>query len=216
MKKLIAGLLLIILTATPVQSAELLMFSSKTCGYCIAFLKEVWPEYVKSPKQNILPLKLVDFDGSIPYWFTNALDSNKIDGIRATPTFVIFNNGEEIGRLEGYPGKESFLTNINRYIEQNKVFLQKSFGMSDVVTVDTMHDLPKEIPLPLPPLVDLPTLNSPHRESARPEGVIDSTVIFDHMYKTPAEALTAAEWLQCGPNIHYHKKENVWMPCNME
>ena len=77
-----------------------------------------------------------------------------------------------------------------------------------------MHDLPKEIPLP--PLVDLPTLNSPHRESSRPEGVIDSRIIFDHMYKTPTEALTAAEWLQCGPNIHYHKKENVWMPCNME
>ena len=210
MKKLIAGLLLIILTATPVQSAELLMFSSKTCGYCIAFLKEVWPEYVKSPKQNILPLKLVDFDGSIPYWFTNALDRNKIDGIRATPTFVIFNNGEEIGRMEGYPGKDNFLTNINRYIEQNKVFLQKSFGKNDVIPMDEgSHS-------DIPPLVDLPTLNSPHRESSRPEGVIDSRIIFDHMYKTPTEALTAAEWLQCGPNIHYHKKENVWMPCNME
>ena len=215
MKKLIAGLLLIILTATPVQSAELLMFSSKTCGYCIAFLKEVWPEYVKSPKQNILPLKLVDFDGSIPYWFTNALDSNKIDGIRATPTFVIFNNGEEIGRMEGYPGKESFLTNINRYIEQNKVFLQKSFGKNDVIPMDVIP-MDEGSHSDIPPLVDLPTLNSPHRESSRPEGVIDSTVIFDHMYKTPAEALTAAEWLQCGPNIHYHKKENVWMPCNME
>lgn len=213
MKSFIIGLMLMFMTTTA-NAAELLMFSSKTCGYCVAFLKEVWPEYVKSSKQNILPLKLVDFDGSIPYWFTNALDSNKIDGIRATPTFIIFNNGEEIGRMEGYPGKDNFLTNINTYIEQNKEFLQKSFGLSDVVTEDTMHDIPME--LPLPPLVDVPTLNSPHRQTTRPEGVVDSTVIFDHMYKTPAEALTAAEWLQCGPNIHYHKDENVWMPCTME
>ena len=207
MKAFIIGLMLMFMTTTA-NAAELLMFSSKTCGYCVAFLKEVWPEYVKSPKQNILPLKIVDFDGSIPYWFTNALDSNKIDGIRATPTFVIFNNGEEIGRMEGYPGKRAFIENINTYIEQNKEFLKKSFGLSDVVTEETMHGIPLEL--------DLPTLSSPHRQTTRPEGVIDSTVIFDHMYKTPAEALTAAEWLKCGPNIHYHKKENVWMPCDMQ
>jgi thioredoxin-related protein len=210
MKTLIIGLMLMFMTTTA-NAAELLMFSSKTCSYCVAFLKEVWPEYVKSSKQNILPLKLIDFDGSIPNWFTKALDSNKIDGIRATPTFIIFNNGEEIGRMEGYPGKESFIENINTYIGQNTQFLKDSFGKNDVIRQDVMH----EHPIELPPMTDLPTLNAPQRMK-RPEGVIDSRIIFDHTYKTPTEALIAAEWLNCGPNIHYHKKERVWMPCNME
>ena len=215
MNKLLVGLILVLLTATPVKSAELLMFSSKTCGYCISFLKEVWPEYVKSPNQRILPLKIVDYDGSIPIWFQNALDSNKIDGIRGTPTFVVFNDGAEIGRIMGYAGKEEWNTHINNYITKNIQFLKNTFGKNDVIPMNEDHKN-EGSHSDIPPLVDLPTLNSPHRESSRPEGVIDSTVIFDHMYKTPTEALIAAEWLQCGPNIPYHKQERVWMPCNME
>ena len=48
-----------------------------------------------------------------------------------------------------------------------------------------------------------------------PKGVINSKRIFDHTYKTPNEALKAAEWFGCGGNIHYHAHEKVWMPCSM-
>ena len=49
-----------------------------------------------------------------------------------------------------------------------------------------------------------------------PEGVINSRDLFQHMYKTPEEALKASDWFGCHGNIHYHKAENVWMPCSME
>jgi hypothetical protein len=49
-----------------------------------------------------------------------------------------------------------------------------------------------------------------------PEGVINSRDLFQHMYKTPKEALKASEWFGCHGNVHYHEAENVWMPCTME
>jgi thioredoxin-related protein len=57
--------------------------------------------------------------------------------------------------------------------------------------------------------------DAPHKTPKAPEGVINSRDIFAHTYKTPAEALKASEWLGCNGNIHFHKHENVWMPCSM-
>mgnify|MGYP003970694755 CR=1 FL=1 len=55
----------------------------------------------------------------------------------------------------------------------------------------------------------------PQKSINAPEGVINSRDIFSHIYKTPAEALKAATWLGCSSNIHFHKKEQAWMPCSM-
>jgi len=48
-----------------------------------------------------------------------------------------------------------------------------------------------------------------------PEGVINSRDLFQHMYKTPSEAVKASHWFGCHGTIHYHEKEDVWMPCEM-
>ena len=55
----------------------------------------------------------------------------------------------------------------------------------------------------------------PHESPKAPEGVINSRDIFSHTYQTSAEALKASDWLGCDGNIHFHKKEQVWMPCSM-
>jgi thiol-disulfide isomerase/thioredoxin len=55
----------------------------------------------------------------------------------------------------------------------------------------------------------------PHESINAPEGVINSKDIFAHTYQTSDEALKASDWLGCNGNIHFHKKEQVWMPCSM-
>lgn len=204
MKKIILTLLMWVFLVSPVSAAELLMFSSNTCGFCLAFLKDVAPDYIKSPNQGILPLKIIDIDRKkTPQWFTEALDNDKIDGIRGTPTFVIFDNGSEIARLVGYQGKDKFNKDINNFIATNTEFLQKSFGKNEVA-----------------PRVDIPKLHSEgshHKEINKlPNGVVNSQDIRDHIYKSETMAEIAGLWLGCrGTHTHIINGETIWMPCTM-
>ena len=87
---------------------ELLMFHSKYCGYCIAFMKEVAVDY----EYRDMPLVIIDAHNQ-PDWFKEAYAENRIKPIRGTPTFIIWNGRKELGRLVGYSGKEWFYTNLD-------------------------------------------------------------------------------------------------------
>ena len=87
---------------------ELLMFHSKYCGYCIAFMKEVAVDY----EYRDMPLVIIDAYNH-PDWFKEAYKENRIKPIRGTPTFIIWNGRKELGRLVGYSGKEWFYTNLD-------------------------------------------------------------------------------------------------------
>ena len=96
MKKLILVIALVLTMTTTVMAAELLMFSMATCRYCQAFLKEVAPTYAESEFAKLLPLRIISMDRrAAPLWYDKAYNERKIDGIAGTPTFVVFDNGEE-------------------------------------------------------------------------------------------------------------------------
>ena len=119
----------------------------------------------------------------------NAFAELRLSAIEQTPTFVIWDD-KEVARLIGYVGKEKFYESIGAFIEEN---------------TGKFIEPPKRGPMD-------------EFGSVRPypEGVINSRDLFQHMYKTPEEALKASDWFGCHGNIHYHKDENVWMPCSME
>jgi len=84
---------------------ELLMFNNKYCIYCKKFLREVGSEYNISD----LPLIIIDEDNE-PEWFITAYIEKRIKPIRATPTFILWDEFEkyELDRIVGYGGKDWF------------------------------------------------------------------------------------------------------------
>lgn len=88
--------------ALPASAAELVMFEEAGCPWCIRWHQEVGEAYMHSAEGRRAPLRSVDAHGSRPR------DLAFVKGVRATPTFVLVDDGREIGRIVGYPGADFF------------------------------------------------------------------------------------------------------------
>jgi len=219
MKKIIITLVLFFMTTTAVQAAELIMFSMASCGYCQRFLKEVAPTYAESESAKLLPLRIISMDTrSAPKWFDKAIDAKKIDNIAGTPTFVVFDSGEEKARLLGYTSKKSFYEDIKKFIESNRGHLEKSAGLNTIpYEKETELNYKQALIQENKKVMDDKKV-MPDEGKLLPNGVVNSHDIFDHTYKTRQEAEIAALWLGCS-GIHTHEAPNgdelIWMPCEM-
>ena len=84
--------------------AELVMFDEASCPWCRRWRSEVGPAYPNTPEGKRAPLRTID------------ISKAKTSGIalsapvRMTPTFVLVENGREVGRITGYPGPDFFWT----------------------------------------------------------------------------------------------------------
>lgn len=99
---LLALMILACLSTASVQAAELLMFEEQGCVWCRRWDAEVGVAYPKTPEGRRAPLRRVDIHGPKP------ADIALTAPVRATPTFVLVENGREIGRITGYPGADFF------------------------------------------------------------------------------------------------------------
>lgn len=86
----------------PLRAAELIMFEQAGCVWCAKWNEEIAPAYAKSAEGKIAPLRRVDIHAPLPE------DLAGISVERFTPTFVLVENGQEIGRMRGYPGDQFF------------------------------------------------------------------------------------------------------------
>ncbi len=105
MRHLLLPLFAITLLVSPVASrAEmtLLMAEEDGCMWCARWDSEISEIYPKTPEGQAAPLKRIDIHKVIPDGI--ALDRP----LYYTPTFVLLENGEEVGRIEGYPGEDFF------------------------------------------------------------------------------------------------------------
>ena len=225
MKKLILTITLVLTMTTSAMAAELLMFSMASCGYCQKFLKEVAPTYAESKQAKLLPLRIISMDRrAAPKWFEKAYDAKKIDGIAGTPTFVVFDNGEEKARLIGYQGKQRFYEDMSNFIESNRKYLEMSKGKNPIpFEADTELDYKQAQIVEGKKDQSEGSHNKnekkvmPHEGAKLPNGVINSRDILDHQYKTETEAQVAANFLGCrGTHTHMIKGEKIHMPCTME
>ena len=96
------AVLLAILAHHTATAAELLMLEQRGCSWCIRWHKEIGEIYPKTAEGRRAPLRIVDIDEPLP------ADLPKIFVDRFTPTFVLIDDGREIGRMRGYPGEEFF------------------------------------------------------------------------------------------------------------
>lgn len=84
------------------MSAELVMFEQAGCVWCARWNKEIGPAYPNTDEGRKAPLRRVDIHAPLP------ADLAGIRVERFTPTFVLVENGEEIGRMRGYTGDQFF------------------------------------------------------------------------------------------------------------
>lgn len=90
------------LAAVSANAAELVLFESAGCVWCEAWDAQIGAIYPKAEEAEIAPLRRVDIHQERP------ADLAAVRGIVYTPTFVLMEDGEEIGRITGYTGEEFF------------------------------------------------------------------------------------------------------------
>jgi thioredoxin-related protein len=98
---LIVGWLALV-ASNAVQAAELVMFETAGCAWCAKWHAEVGPGYAKSTEGQRAPLR------------THKMEDAANAGVALTtpvtmsPTFVLTDQGREVGRIIGYPGADFF------------------------------------------------------------------------------------------------------------
>lgn len=100
----------LVLPATASRAAELVMFERPGCAWCARFNAEIAPIYAKTGESRAAPLRRVDLSGPLP------ADLAGIDPGPFTPTFVVVQEGREIGRIRGYPGDAFFFGLLDRIL----------------------------------------------------------------------------------------------------
>jgi hypothetical protein len=84
------------------QAAELVMFERDGCVWCARWDRDVGPVYSKTDEAKVLPLRRINIDHA-----KNA-DPGLITPVRFTPTFVVMDQGREVGRITGYINDDMF------------------------------------------------------------------------------------------------------------
>ena len=87
------------------------MVRREGCPWCAWWDREIGPIYRKTELGRRAPLRMVDI-GHVTY----ALRTR--GPVIYTPTFVLVENGQEIGRIEGYPGDAFFWGLLEQLLEQ--------------------------------------------------------------------------------------------------
>jgi hypothetical protein len=107
----LAALITAAVLGSAVSAAELQMYRRVGCSWCQAWDREVGPIYGKTDIGRRIPLRMIDIDRERP---RVALKTPII----YTPTFVLIDNGREIGRIQGYPGDAFFWGLLERLVQQ--------------------------------------------------------------------------------------------------
>lgn len=108
------------LPTTASRAAELVMFERAGCAWCARFNAEIAPTYDKTGEGRAAPLRRVDLNGPLP------ADIAGIDPGAFTPTFVVVQEGREIGRIRGYPGDAFFFGLLDRILSNTGSELDRS------------------------------------------------------------------------------------------
>ena len=99
------------LPASAAHAAELVMFRRDGCSHCAAWDRDIGPIYSKSEMAVRAPLRMVDLDRDRP--------AISLAGpVIYTPTFVLVDQGREVGRIEGYPGDHFFWGLLERLLQR--------------------------------------------------------------------------------------------------
>ena len=114
-QKLAQAITLLIIFLPTSASAEpltLVMFETEDCDWCFEWHKQIGSSYKKSNLGKRAPLRRMDIRTPIP------TDLKLENGIMFTPTFVLVENGQEIGRILGFSGDYQFWGQLENLISR--------------------------------------------------------------------------------------------------
>lgn len=110
------AMLMVSALSLPVNAADLVMVERPGCSYCVEWKKVIGPIYPKTAEGKFAPLTVVDISEDAPF------EGGYVTPIVFTPTFVLVEDGKEVGRLLGYSGDlffwpllEALLTEKTQY-----------------------------------------------------------------------------------------------------
>jgi hypothetical protein len=109
--RLIAFMLLILPVGANAGQVKLLMFEEAGCVWCEQWNAEISGIYPKTQEGRTAPLHRIDIHRRLPKDIT--LNSPPV----YTPTFIVVDDGQEIGRIEGYPGQDFFWGLLGRILQ---------------------------------------------------------------------------------------------------
>lgn len=96
----------------PALPADLVMVEQAGCHWCAKWNEEISHIYPKTAEGERAPLRRVDL---------RALPTDIIFTTRPvfTPTFVLVEDGQELGRIEGYAGDEFFWFLLGKLLDKH-------------------------------------------------------------------------------------------------
>lgn len=94
------------------RQVELVMFELGTCIYCAVWNDAVGKTYAATVAGRRAPLRRVYLTDPRPD------DLKDVAGIRMTPTFVLLDEGREIGRIHGYANSDLFWSELKRLLHR--------------------------------------------------------------------------------------------------
>lgn len=118
----LAALFLAIASSLPLSaSAEtyLLMAEEKGCMWCARWNSEIAHIYPKTAEGQTAPLRRYDVHSETPA-------VNFARRVHFTPTFILVQDGTEVGRIEGYPGEDFFWGMLGMMFERAKIPLAET------------------------------------------------------------------------------------------
>lgn len=90
--------------------AELIMFDDVGCPWCRRWDQDVGEAYSRSEEGHRAPLRRIHISEA------QRAGVKLATAVTVTPTFVLVDQGAEIGRITGYPGPEFFWAMIEQLI----------------------------------------------------------------------------------------------------
>jgi hypothetical protein len=84
------------------RASELVMFERDGCVWCQRWDREIGPVYDRTAEAKMLPLRRINTGSQTAGGITLA------SPVRYTPTFVVVDNGREVGRITGYLNDDAF------------------------------------------------------------------------------------------------------------
>jgi len=105
--------LALMLVAGPAAAdTRLIMFDQAGCSWCEAWDAQIGPVYGKTEEGRAAPLVRYGMKDALPS------DVSLASPPVFTPTFVLLHDGQEVGRIEGYPGEDFFWGLLGQMIDK--------------------------------------------------------------------------------------------------
>ncbi|WP_435205541.1 hypothetical protein [Tateyamaria sp. 1078] len=97
----------------------LLMAEEDGCYWCAKWNEDIAHIYPKTAEGRTAPLQRYDLHGETP-------DVVFVQRVHFTPTFILVEDGAEVGRIEGYPGEDFFWGLLTMMFERANIPLDKT------------------------------------------------------------------------------------------